>query len=88
MSEQFTFVSMADLRAALADILQGAAAARKEQEPETELLTTKEVCGVFGIAPVTLWKWNKRGYLVPVKVGGKKLYYNRADVERIKAGRV
>lgn len=90
MEEKFQFVSIADLRATLRGILQeqGTAAASKEQAPAKDLLTTKEVCGIFNVAPITLWKWRKQGYINPVQVGGKKLYYNRAEVERLKTGNV
>jgi len=36
--------------------------------------TPKQVSEILGVDPVTLWRWAKRGYLVPVEVGGKRRY--------------
>jgi len=33
----------------------------------------------------TLWRWNKRGYLTPSEVGGKRRY-KRSDIQRILNG--
>ena len=30
----------------------------------------------------TLWRWNKIGYLVPVEVGGKRLY-KQSDIDKL-----
>lgn len=84
--EAFAVMSLSDLRAIMRECI---AEARARKEPrQDELLTSKEVQLIFDITPVTLWKWNKRGYLNPVKIGGKKLYYNRADIEKLQEGRV
>jgi hypothetical protein len=36
--------------------------------------TPQQVSQILGVDPVTLWRWAKRGYLVPVEVGGKRRY--------------
>ncbi|MEI7424298.1 MAG: helix-turn-helix domain-containing protein [Prolixibacteraceae bacterium] len=36
--------------------------------------TPKQVSEILGVDLVTLWRWAKRGYLVPVEVGGKRRY--------------
>lgn len=36
--------------------------------------TPKQVSQILGVDQVTLWRWAKRGYLVPVEMGGKRRY--------------
>lgn len=47
-----------------------------------DMITKKDVMDGFGVTHTTLWKWEKKGYLTPVRVG-KKVYYKRADLERL-----
>ncbi len=49
---------------------------------ETVYLTREQVIAKLNIVPSTLWRWNKRGYLVPVKVGGENRYRS-TDLDRI-----
>ena len=46
------------------------------------LLTKKEVLEKFNICHTTLWNWERKGYLIPVKIG-RKVSYRQADIERI-----
>lgn len=32
--------------------------------------------------PTTLWRWEKRGYLTPVRIG-VKVYYKKTEIEKI-----
>ena len=34
----------------------------------------KEISQILGVSITTLWRWAKRGYLVPVEIGGKRRY--------------
>jgi len=34
----------------------------------------QQVSGILGVDLVTLWRWKKRGYLVPIEIGGKRRY--------------
>ena len=52
---------------------------------ETVYLTGEQVMAKLNIVPSTLWRWNKRGYLVPVKVGGENRYKS-TDIARILEG--
>lgn len=45
----------------------------KEQTSE-RYLTPDETAAMLGVSKNTLWRWNKEGYLCPVKVGRKSLY--------------
>ena len=48
-------------------------------------LTTEKVCQMLSISVTTLWRWAKRGYLVPFVYGGQKRY-RKSDIERILEG--
>ena len=46
------------------------------------LISKKQVMLGFDVSHATLWKWHKKGYLIPVKVG-KRVYYRREDINRL-----
>ncbi len=48
-------------------------------------MTREQVIAKLNIVPSTLWRWQKRGYLVPVKVGGENRYKS-TDIDRILEG--
>ena len=52
---------------------------------ETIYMTKDQVLAKLNVAPSTLWRWQKRGYLVPVKVGGENRYKS-TDIDRILEG--
>lgn len=54
---------------------------RKDPEPDT-YLTPDEVASELGVSKNTLWRWDKIGYLSPVRVGRKPLY-RRSDIDCI-----
>lgn len=51
-------------------------------EQNEDLLAKKDVIEGLGVSHTTLWKWEKSGYLVPIKVG-KRVYYKRDDLEKL-----
>lgn len=55
------------------------------EKRETVYLTREQVIAKLNIVPSTLWRWNKRGYLVPIKVGGENRYKS-TDIDRILEG--
>ena len=46
------------------------------------LLTKEETKKRRGVCDATLWHWDKKGYLKPVKVGSK-VKYRESDVKKI-----
>ena len=50
-----------------------------ENNEKGKLLTQKEVCQVLTISRTTLWHWEKRNLLLPVRVG-RGLRYWETDV--------
>lgn len=49
---------------------------------EKATLTTAEVCKILNVGTTTLNRWQKNGYLLPVKIGVKVLY-RRCDIDRL-----
>ena len=46
------------------------------------LLTTDEVAERLSVSRTTLWKWEKKNYLGPIEVGGKRRY-KLSDINEI-----
>ena len=46
------------------------------------LLTKKEVLEKLNVCHTTFWNWERKGYLIPVKIG-RKVSYRQADIEQI-----
>lgn len=45
-------------------------------------LSPKQVSELLGVNTTSLWRWAKRGYLVPLEVGGKRKY-RKSDIDRV-----
>lgn len=39
-----------------------------------------------GVDPTTLWRWEKRGYLHPVRIG-VKVFYRKGELDRLVEGK-
>lgn len=50
------------------------------------MYTTKDVCKIFQISRLTLWRWRKEraGFPKPVKINERVLRYRKADIEAFK----
>lgn len=44
------------------------------KEKTESYLTAKQVSEMLKVDPVTLWRWNKRGYLKHLEIGGGRRY--------------
>lgn len=74
-----------------ADLKEFALALAKElkpqQKPQDEqcdrLLTVTEVTEMLGVSKITLHRWEKDGYLKPVRIGGGLVRYKEKDVQQI-----
>ena len=49
---------------------------------EDVLVPKKETREILGVCDATLWKWDRLGYLVPVKVGRKIFYWKSHEYEK------
>lgn len=74
--EDLLFLVQQTIAAAKAELLPLMVSAAQEA-----LLTKKEVMEKFGVCDTTLWNWNRKNTLIPVKIG-KKVMYRLSDVER------
>jgi len=45
-------------------------------------LTPKKTANMLCVDSSTLWRWNKRNYLQPISVGGRRLY-RKSDIDKI-----
>ena len=88
MDNNFMMIRMADLRTLVREIAEEVVAAmgRADERPaasETEeWMTPKQVAARLGCCESTLWRWEKEGYLAPVRFG-KRCRYRAEDVERV-----
>ncbi len=83
-------VSAADLKEFALSLIEDVKAMSSSEKPEQlprsdEFLTSEEVMRIVKVKKVTLWRWAKEKYLVPVKVGKSNLY-RKSDVQRITEG--
>lgn len=61
--------------------------ARRERQAGDRLVPKEEARGLLGGPdPSTLWRWEKAGYLSPVRIGGK-VFYRRSDIDGIIAAK-
>ena len=44
--------------------------------------TANQTTRILSVDKTTLWRWNKRNYLKPIKVGGL-LRYRKSDIDKI-----
>ena len=49
----------------------------------SELLTLKEACVILKVHPNTLRQWDKKGILIAIRIGTKKMRrYRKEDIEK------
>ena len=65
-----------------------AEAAHRTEVYEDTLIRKEEarVRLLGGVDPSTLWRWEKRGYLTPVRIG-VKVFYRKGDIDRLIDGK-
>jgi hypothetical protein len=81
-------IALSDLQTFVKDLI-----AETKTELEAEIVAQKaeryvprlEACDVLKVDQSTLFRWAKRGYLVPLEVGGKRMY-RMSDLKRILNG--
>ncbi len=75
-----------DLETVLGDMIEKIVARYEAQKREPKL-TIKQVAKRLGVDPSTLWRWERDGYLVPIRLG-RKVLYNESDIATIEEGRI
>lgn len=89
LSKEYIVVKVEDLLYANKMLLDDAISRLKESSPRTEeetLLTREQVMQKLNVVPSTLWRWQKRGYLIPIWVGGQHRY-RLSDIQKILGGK-
>jgi predicted DNA-binding transcriptional regulator AlpA len=59
-----------------------------EKNREETYLTKADVKHLCGICDTTVWYWQRRGYLSPVRIGGRKILYKKSDIDKILTGNI
>ena len=76
-------VSIGDLRLFHEEIVQKQLSQQKElTKTEDELLTVTEAMSFLKVSRTSLFRWQKNGYLEPIKTGGR-CRYRKSDIEAI-----
>ena len=57
-----------------------------QHDSDIELITKQDVIDKLHVSSTTLWIWEKRKYLVPVKIG-RRIFYKRRDVNNLMDGK-
>ncbi len=79
-------VTPIDLKEFAMYLIEQAQVNEREKAQEEQFLTPDDVSAKIGVSTNTLWRWEKSGYLVPVKVG-RKSRYKLSEVNALLAGR-
>ena len=58
----------------------------KESNSEVGVMTKQEVIEKLNVSSTTLWLWEKKKYLVSVKIG-RRIFYRRCDIENLMEGK-
>ena len=67
-------------------LLEEAEIEKANSSKQDELITKKEVMENLNVSPTTLWLWEKRKYLVPVKIG-RRVFYKHQDINKLMEGK-
>lgn len=85
-SQQFFLVNAQDLKNAIDASIQQVIQELKEDVSKSNndnLVPLKEVAETLNVSRCTLNRWNKDGYLVPIKIG-RKVFYRQNDINKIR----
>lgn len=78
-------ITPADLEEFALTIIDKVNQAREQEQQPESYMTPDEVARVFDVTKNTLWRWDKIGYLKPVRCG-RRLHYKRSDVTKLLDG--
>lgn len=53
----------------------------QDDQTDETLLTKEDVKRFFGVCDSTLWHWERKGYLVPIRIGSR-VRYRESDVKK------
>jgi len=67
-------ISVNDLNEFLTQIVADKSNGNNPQEFTSEFRTAKQACSMLKKDLSTFWRWEKSGYLVPSRIGRKRMY--------------
>lgn len=85
-SQQFFLVSAQDLIDVIDTSVKKTIQELKESVSKSNndnLVPLKEVAETLNVSRCTLNRWNKDGYLIPIKIG-RKVFYRQNDINEIR----
>lgn len=77
-------MSVDELNQIIAEAVDKAVAAVRPQKKEM-LISREATAKRLNVDLSTLWRWNKTGFLKPVKIG-RSVYYREFDLDRLERG--
>lgn len=78
-------VTASDLKMFADEIIRSISEQKGVNDKTEEYLTVKETAELLHVDKSTLHRWAKSGYLLPVEVGGRRLY-KKSGIERMMGG--
>ncbi len=78
---QLINLSITDLKCLISDVIRSEGEAKPQPTAET-YKTREEVCRLLSVDESTLWRWAKKDYLKPLKVGGL-VRYKSTDIAKL-----
>ena len=79
-------LSGGDLQEFALALISEAQKSKESEVKDEKFLSVDEVAEELEVTRPTLWRWNKIGYLQPVKVG-RKCLYRLSDINSLREGR-
>lgn len=86
ISLTLTAKGIAALTRELSERLLAEKAAHADCETDEGLLTKQQVMETLSVSSTTLWLWEQKGYLIPVKIG-RKVFYRSKDISNLRNGK-
>ena len=84
MIENIHILDEETLTAAIETAMTAHEAANKKPDADVILLTREDVATMLKVNPVTLWRWEKAGFLVPLHLR-RSVRYRLSDIQRVLA---
>ena len=75
-------VNAADLKELFLEWIKEKDSQIQAVKEEDQYLSPNETVSILSITKPTLWRWEKHGFLVPIKIAGKK-YYRKSEVDAL-----
>jgi hypothetical protein len=74
-------IEIETLKKVVSEAVSDAIKHQPKTEEEQKYLTRSELASQLRVTLVTLWNWQKKGFLIPHKIGNRILY-DEADVNQ------